>query len=379
MGFKFLGQSVVVILAFFFFSCSCSPNRPETATSPQASSELTVTAYYTGKPMPLEPATVDQLTHIIYSFLHLDGQKLALDNAQDSLELAYLVSLKERKPDLKVLLSLGGWGGCETCSEVFTTPEGRSEFAGSVKDLLVRFKADGIDLDWEYPAIEGYPGHAFFPGDRENFTQLVQELRNVLGPGYEISFAAGGFTEFLEKSVEWQKVMPLLDRVNIMSYDLVNGNSPLTGHHTPLYSTPDQLESMDRALKYLDDIGIPRQKVVIGAAFYARVWEGVENQNQGLYQTGKFKEAVPYNRLEAYFNENPGFSYHWDAVAQAPYRYNSEKGLFATYDDSLSIALKTRYAIENNLNGIMFWQLSGDKPERGLLEVIDQVKRGGVQ
>src|SRR5690349_22776137 len=77
-----------------------------------------------------------------------------------------------------------------------------------------------------------------FIGKPHNFTLLIQALRTTLGDKYEISFAAGGFTKFLTQSIEWNAVMPFVDRVNLMTYDLINGYSTVTGHHTPLYSTP---------------------------------------------------------------------------------------------------------------------------------------------
>jgi chitinase len=89
---------------------------------------------------------------------------------------------------------------------------------------------------------------------------LIQALRTTLGDKYEISFAAGGFTKFLTQSIEWNAIMPFVDRVNLMTYDLINGYSTVTGHHTPLYSTPEQIESTDHAVKYLDSIGVSKNK-----------------------------------------------------------------------------------------------------------------------
>ncbi len=80
--------------------------------------------------------------------------------------------------------------------------------------------------------------------------------------------------------------MPLLDKVNLMSYDLVNGYSKLTGHHTPLYSNSSQKPSADNAIRYLDSIHVPLNKLIIGAAFYAREWDSVANVSNGLYQGG---------------------------------------------------------------------------------------------
>lgn len=364
----------IFVAAFSFFSCVNKTSGQEEEAE-ELQDDFKVIAYYTGSTGEIGKETASQLDQIIYSFLHLKGSQLDISKAGDSASLAYLTSLKKDNPNLQVLVSLGGWGGCETCSEVFSEEKGRKEFAASVKNILEGHNSDGIDLDWEYPVVEGYPGHPFKPEDRENFTSLLKELRETLGPGYEISFAAGGFDNFMKRAIEWEKVMPLLDRVNVMSYDLVNGGSELTGHHTPLYSTPQQILSADRAINYLDSLGIPREKIVIGAAFYARVWEGVDTTSNGLYRPGNFKEAILYRNLTDFENENPGFQRYWDSIAEAPYSFNREKGLFATYDDSLSIASKTKYVIEKDLGGIMFWQLSGDRPENGLLDVIDRVKK----
>ncbi|MEM7374901.1 MAG: glycosyl hydrolase family 18 protein [Bacteroidota bacterium] len=344
---------------------------------PQASErphKTSVIAYYAGDPHAVDQYAVGQLDQIIHCFLHLKGNKLALDEANDSIGIANLVALKGRNPELKILLSLGGWGGCETCSDVFSEASAREEFAQSVLDLLLKFEADGIDLDWEYPGISGYPGHAYKAEDKQNFTYLVQELRQTLGESYEISFAAAGFDSFFVKSIEWDKVMPLLNRVNIMTYDLVSGFSKITGHHSPLYSTEEQVRSTHRAVSFLDSLGVPREQMVIGGAFYARVWENVPNINNGLYQPGTFKQTVRYSSLNDYFAANPGFELYWDESAQAPYAYNADSMWFATFDDTRSIALKTQYARKEQLGGIMFWQLATDTPANGLLEAIHQAK-----
>ena len=340
-------------------------------------SSLAVIAYYAGQAAQVDSFAAEKLTHIIFSFCHLKGNKLAIDNAGDTATIKQLVGLKKRNPNLKVMLSLGGWTGCETCSDVFSTEAGRAEFARSVKDLLNYTNTDGLDLDWEYPAIQGPPGHKFTPEDKPNFTDLIVQLRKAVGPKKEISFAAGGFTTFLEQSIEWKKVMPLLDRVNLMTYDLVHGYSTVTGHHTPVYSTPQQKESADNAIRFFDSIGIQRNKLVIGAAFYARIFENVDSVNNGLYRPGNFKRGVPFKAYPDVLSKDSGFVYHWDPVAKAPWLYNARQKLFVTYDDTTSMRLKTAYAKEKKLNGIMFWQLGEDTFSGGLLDVIydEKVKK----
>ncbi len=354
----------LLIICLSIVSCN---SKTDTVAPPD---DFLVMAYYAGNETAIHQYDVSGLTHIIFSFCHLEGNQMIVPAPRLAM-LNQLAALKNDHPDLKIILALGGWGGCETCSEVFSSAEGRSEFALSVKQLLEQHQADGIDLDWEYPAIPGYPGHQYMPEDKQNFTALVKELRDVLGSGYEIGFAAGGFKRFFDESVEWDKVMPLVDYVNIMTYDLVSGASPVTGHHTPLYSSAGQTGSADYAVSYLDSIGVDPSKMVIGAAFYGRAWRNVPAENNGLYQPGVFKKAITYNDLEGWMEKN-SLQVFWDDTTKAPFAYSEENGLFVTYDDRQSVMKKTRYAKERQLAGIMFWQLGGDKPDDGLLEAIYQ-------
>lgn len=335
---------------------------------------MVVIAYYMGDGTDIELYNTGQLTHIIYSFLHLKENKLVVDNANDSMAITKLVSLKKTDPALKIILSLGGWGGCPTCTDVFNSETGRKEFALSVLQLLQTYHADGLDLDWEYPAIASNPGYKYMPEDRTNFTLLIKLLRQTFGNAYELSFAAGGFEEFLIKSVEWEKVMPELDYVNMMTYDLVNGYSKRTGHLTSLYPTPDQFESTDYAIRYLDSIGVPMQKVVIGLAFYARLFSDVGPENNGLYQSGKFSGYMIYKDFDVQLGPESGFTQYWDDIAKAPYAYNPATRTFATYDNKESVIQKVRYVKNKKLGGVMFWELGGDKKSKGLLEIIYNTK-----
>ncbi|MEO8763109.1 MAG: glycoside hydrolase family 18 protein [Ginsengibacter sp.] len=345
------------------------------AQNNNSNKNFAVIGYYSGRTAMIDSFDIEKLTHLIFSFCHLKGNFLSVNNARDTATILRMVALKKRNPQLKVILSLGGWGGCQYCSEVFSTRRGRKIFSRSAKKLCQYFGTDGIDLDWEYPVIPGFPGHTYDPSDKPHFTALVKQLRKKLGEKKEISFAAGGFTSYLDSAIEWTKVMARVDRVNLMSYDLVNGFSTLSGHHTPLYSTPQQVESVDNGVKKLIAAGVPPGKIAIGAAFYARLFEVTDTSNAGLYRPGKFYHGLPYRRFEDSLSITNGFTRYWDTVAKAPYAFNNERKILATYDDTTSMKLKTRYVVKNRLNGVMFWQLAEDTFSEGLLEVIDEVRK----
>lgn len=336
---------------------------------------LAVIGYFAGRSTAIDSFPTHELTHIIFSFCHLRGNRMQVSNARDSATIRKLVGLKQTHPGLKIILSLGGWGGCKTCPDVFGTDKGRSEFVESVKQLTNYFHTDGIDLDWEYPALVNVPGYPFYPEDRDHYTTLIRLLRKELGKDKEISFAAGGYTEYLRTSIDWKNVAPLVNYINLMTYDLVNGYATTTGHHTPLYSTPGQVESTDHAVRYLDSVGVPLRKIVIGLAFYARVFKDVDSINGGLYRPSHFYRGISFRDQAKYLSADSGWTYHWDPIAQAPWSYNSREGLMASYDDTASVRLKTLYARNKGLGGVMFWQLADDRFfSGGLLDAIYRTK-----
>ncbi len=60
---------------------------------------------------------------------------------------------------------------------------------------------------------------------------------------------------------------------------------------------------------------------------------------------------------------------YWDPIAKAPYLYSAKDSIFISYDDTVSVRLKTEYALKEKLGGIMFWQLGNDtKEENSLLK-----------
>ena len=330
-----------------------------------------VVAYYTGDSTRLMQYDLSKVTHLIYCFGHIyEDNTFKLSNKRWTSVKAAMPLIRKKYPHLKLMVALGGWGGCAPCSEKFNDVNARKIFVHSVKEFLEVNDVDGFDLDWEYPTIEGYPGHKYAAFDKENFTSLVKELRLALGKQKLLSFAAGGFQSFLDSSVDWKGLEPHLDFVNLMSYDLVSGFATVTGHQTPLYSGSKTKESVDNAIRFFRKIKFPLKKINIGSAFYTRDFEGVENINNGLYQKGKFKNMYGYVQAQSMHSKENGFTRYWDTSTQSPYWYNADSKIFATGDDAASIKAKSLYIKKNKLGGFMFWELALDTPDNFLLNQV---------
>ncbi|MEL6255689.1 MAG: glycosyl hydrolase family 18 protein, partial [Bacteroidota bacterium] len=317
----------------------------------KAFAPLRIIGFYHGDGSDLEKYKIEKLSHIVFCFTTLKGHIIDFKTNQDKRTLEKLCALKKNYPNLKVLVSFGGWAGCYSCSNVFAREVYRKRFAESVRDLLIQYGADGFDLDWESPVIGGPPNHTASKEDKANFTDLIKKLRNTLPSEMELSFDANTFKSYVEKSVDWDSVMQYVDYVNLMTYSLPGNDPNRTGHHTALFSSVAQKESVDMAIRRLDSLGIPKQKLILGAAFYGEMVETVDTLNHGLGRKGKFIAHVNYQQISNRMLKNKDYEYYWDSSSQAPYLYNPNNRCFITFDDRKSVVLKTKYALENKLGG----------------------------
>ncbi len=185
--------------------------------------------------------------------------------------------------------------------------------------------------------------------------------------GHILSFAAGASNRFFENSIEWDKVMPLVDNVNLMTYDFYGSGSNKTGHHTALSSNEFQNRSAESSIEALTNLGVNPKQIFIGGAFYIKTFKNVANINNGLNQNAEWNRS--YNQI-SFEDVRSNFNFYWDSLANSPYAYDSINKIFATFDDHKSIKLKSQYALDKKLGGIMFWQLMNDQKRNGLLSTM---------
>lgn len=333
-----------------------------------------VTAYCPNKQIPeLRSEDIKRFDRINLAFVVLDEGDLSFKNLEN---IKYVNKIRAINKDIKLIISVGG-AGAAGFSTMAQTKEGREKFAQQCLTAIEKYKLDGMDLDWEFPGSV-YEGMDYSANDKENYTLLLKELRETFDKNsskhLELSIAAGCGQWFLEQT-DVKAYAPYLDNIYLMTYDLRGFGQDRTGHHTCLYLNEQEdpiYSSANSAVQDFLSLGVPSEKLHIGAAFYSRYWTGVENKNQGLFQkadpSGDF--GPNYDELRDKYINKQGFKRYFDTEAKAPYLFNGET--FVSYDDAESVAYKAKYCQEHDLGGIFFWRYINDE-DNELIKTMDEI------
>ena len=315
---------------------SCGSAPKQSADSPPK----VVIAYVTSwsNIMP-NPALV---THINYAFGHVNDtfNGVRIDNEE---RLKQIAALKKQKSELKVLLSIGGWGSGRF-SEMAANEQNRLAFAKDCQRIVQEFDLDGIDIDWEYPTSSA-ANISSSPDDTNNFTLLMRDIRHAIGKNKLLTMASVASARF----VNFRSILNDIDFVNIMSYDM--GNAPR--HHSALYeaSISGELTCNDAVKAHIDS-GVPAERLVLGMPFYGRGGKLLSNRD--------FRDI----------NLNGEYTEHWNDTAKVPYLTNKDGIMVLGFDNIRSLSIKCEYILEKGLLGGMYWEYAGDNDNADLARTV---------
>src|SRR2546430_6013956 len=336
-----------------------------------------------------------------------------------------LKKLKAKHPNLKILMSLGGWTYSKYFSDAAATDASRKALVSSCIDMFIKGNLpkspggfggpgtgagifDGIDIDWEYPGAAGHTGNHFTSADTQNYTLLLQEFRTELD-------ALGGSKKYLTAAVpagqdkimhiQTNKIGSILDYANVMTYDM-HGAWEATGPanlHSPIFNSPNDpmapvppgngKYTVDSAVKawlngdssYGIPGGFPANRMTVGYPLYYRGWSGVSaGANHGLYQpatgaapghaaSGNVPGVSFYKELTG-FVDNPSSTFQ-DPITKGAYFYDGNT--FWTGESAASIQAKADYQHCNGLAGAMVYSLEAD-PNNVLVNKIINATNGSA-
>ncbi|AWS40648.1 glycosyl hydrolase family 18 protein [Streptosporangium sp. 'caverna'] len=311
-----------------------------------------------------------------------------------------LRKLKAKYPNLKVLISLGGWTYSKYFSDVAATDASRRKFVSSCIDTYIKgnlplYNAaggpgsaagifDGIDLDWEWPGSEGHPGNHIGPNDKANNTLLIAEFRRQLdalteetGKRYQLTAFTPADPAKISSGWDLPEVAKSLDVFNVQGYDFHGSGSDNSwepnraGHQANLYADTDDPYSfhfsVENAVNTYLQAGVNPRKITIGLAYYGRGWQGVaDGGKSGEWQSatgaapGQFPDEAGTRGYSNLVAGVPGCTVRHDEQSVATYCFTGNGGQWWSFDDAWSIARKTAWLKSKGLLGAMIWEMSGD-------------------
>jgi chitinase len=371
-----------------------------------------------------------KLTHLIYAFGDVtptatpacaieDPSAAYLDTSLPSVSgqpytaapygnFGAILQLKALHPSLKVLISLGGQAGnAAGWVTAAATPAARTALASACIDLFVKGNIapgvhapglfDGFNIDWEFPSA----------ADKQNFTALLKEFRAQLdalslttGKRYVLTFDSPA-DPAKYANIDLLAAAQQVDFLTIDGYDLAAPGDKQTNEASFLYApSPSSASapSIDATVKAYRKAGVPAVKYTMGMPLYAVGWTGVPNWNHGLRQGAakpapvlladgsglcpKPDKAAPspgcdtlltpgfltYATIEKLVGAS-GFTAWYDPAGVGATLYDPLKGTFYTYDNPVSVAVKTAYIKAKKLRGAYVWALNDD-PTGSLTKAI---------
>lgn len=317
------------------------------------------------------------------------------------------------KVGTKVVLSVGGWGGCEYYSAAMKTSAHRTTFINALSSAVNEYDLDGIDIDWEYPNDPG-AGQPYSSSDSANFLLFLKSLRSKLGSSKIISAAVTQLPWLGSNGKPLTNVSAYTNEmtyINIMNYD-VNSSSSKPGPNAPLSNacgtSSQPTASAVASFEQWTKAGAPASKLLLGLPLYGYVSKSTATKLSGSFklpgvsdeeadvgktvgqahqrvrdpikdgeeETGSgnlnswYGQQIPFKSIVAsgaltknsdgtYGGAN-GYTMAWDNCSDTPFLYNTSRETVVTYDDTFSLADKAAYAKSVGMAGCFTWALDQD-------------------
>jgi chitinase len=312
-------------------------------------------AGYTADKIPFK-----YMTHLLYAFYITDNSgNLANSDPNDADNFKDVIRLGH-EAGVKILLSIGGAGQSEGFKAVASSSSARANFIKNALKLCDQFGLDGIDIDWEFPT----------EGEGDAQLKLHQEIRAAFDkqPRKILFTAAVPATNWFG---QWSKdeTFKQLDFLNCMTYDYMG-----TWEKTVIPNSG--MDQSKATLDYYDSRGIPHSKLVLGAAFYGKSFDGGTSMGSAFQGKGSGNDGLlDWKDLLAQFEAVP-YKIRWDEKTQSEYAVGNEE--IIVFNGIPSTRARGEYVRNSDYAGVMLWDLLGDvqDPKKSLLVALYRGLRG---
>lgn len=210
----------------------------------------------------------------------------------------------------------------------------RAIFINSIMEVVNKYGLDGVDNDWEYPSTKD--------GSSRGNLYLMREFSNILhAPGTDkfltAAITCGKYVGSYSNGI-LEECFPCVDWFNVMSYDDFSTSEPGV-FHSPM-------ELLETAYVYwVETRKMPLNKFVGGIPIYGRP--------SGITQSGT---VLTYKNII----EQGGDPDENRALVTSSSYENGSKEYWVYYNGRPLVREKTRYCLDKQTGGIMFWEAGQD-------------------
>jgi len=318
--------------------------------------------------LPPDKIKYDYYTHIFHAFAVPDARG-ALKEIPGQLPGKQLVE-KAHASDTRVILSVGG-GMVTVFPEVVANEESYQHLLKGLLSFVADNDYDGIDLDWEHPMNEA---------DKKNWSRLIRELRAGMdtlaqanGKHYELTSA---LTSASIPFIDITTANQCMDFINVMCYDAFGPWGGMTGNHAPLFIDPADpyKRAMQTEIEKFLAAGVPRHKLTFGLPYYTYPCYGYQRYEKIVKGSDKRVDTLTYAQFAELITAGKVEREFLDSTQAAWYTLTDDTG-YSAVDDPEIVALKTRWALDQQLRGVFCWELQQDVMPDGSTPLQDAVYR----
>lgn len=266
---------------------------------------------YGDKAYDMSDFPASQVTHMLYAFAYIqpsetdfdavypstlpylpnpyddqipEGTFMKYEPAVYDANMTKLATLKASNPNLKTLISIGGWSLSWNFHPITASSTFRDTFAVSVVDECIANDWDGVDIDWEYPSTDPGKSHnidntdtgGVQPANLQLFLARIRLEMDNRKPSLLLTAVSGSGVATLSA---YNNCNQYLDFLGIMTYDFVSiwDGAGVVGHQSTIYENTDYTQSANYCvnqvlINVLANTDIPLSKIHIGLPTYARGW-----------------------------------------------------------------------------------------------------------
>lgn len=312
------------------------------------------------------PSALDSenLSHVYYAFMKINGEtgevsysdewadvQMPIDGKEGALGL--FAAIKQNKRNLKLVMSIGGWGTSAQFAQTTGDERKLLKFVDTTVALVEKHRFDGVDIDWEYPTTKQ---------EGAQLVGLLQRLRNKLDSlrrGLILTIASPA-SESHAEFIDFDATDRLVNYWNVMAYDFAgSGWSQKTGYHSNLYGdNGDTSLNVDQIVQFYTGKVQPG-KIILGMPLYGRSFSKPAQPKVGAeFSKGSSGDGtVNYRDIDAKYEK-------FDHDKVSAYAFNKDEDVFITYDNHESAVKKAEYVKAKGLGGGFWWDSKGESQDK---------------